>query len=429
MKRIFISLLLCPLSMMAMSEKYVMITDIGGDIDDALALKTAFNLNRPPQCIITTHNKPLEKAQIAKIIAIRSGFPDVPVYVGAGCTPESNREKFTTENKLWPSFFGYLNPEENERQWNPTQAKAYRDTFGQEFDQTAQSVQKKSNDCDRAASDHLIALAQNCGSNEILDIVALAPLHDVYNALRAVNAYEGDQAECQVAQKMRLWTMGGDYPQGYNWLIAPDVTNYVLKRVKSVCISSALIRDNALNVLPREFAVFAKATKGNSNPSAEAIFKDWVNWNKDDQLKNDKNLCDPVTLYAYLNPEIIEEMKAMAVTFPCLTQPGELREDLKGTAYCAKGLEGKIISITPDAQGNVSFVHKIKDAPTVRRKLIYHIAQIFFPSVDEATWWQHMDNQQLSPEQIAHNIELLPALAEKARNEERAKLYNENSKI
>lgn len=364
-------LLLSSLSSLSAPNGYIAITDIGGDIDDALTEHIAFYLNRPPEAIIATHNKPLEKAQIAKIIAIHSGFPNVPVYVGSGCTPQDSRETFVQQNSLWPSFFGYLNPAENERQWNATQAKAYRETFGKEFDDTAQQVLTGS------AHRMLIEKSKQCKPEETVDIVALAPLHDIYHALKTIKEEEGSEAEARMAKTLKLWTMGGDYPQGYNWLISPEATDYVLKRVQTICVSSALIRDNGLNVLPQEFAAFAKAAK--NTKLAQAIFKDWVNWNKDDQLKNDKNLCDPVTLYLYLHPELIEEIQPMHVEFPCLTENGTLKENMRGTAYCAKGLENQIVNIKSATESNIQFVQKIKNPAHVRAEIVRHIAQTFSP--------------------------------------------------
>ncbi len=121
--------------------------------------------------------------------------------------------------------------------------------------------------------------------------------------------------------------MGGDYPQGYNWLISPETTDYVLKRVPTMSIPSSLIRDNRLTILPCEFADLAEIP--NKTPLAQAIFQDWLNWNKDDQLKNEKNLCDLATLYLYLYPETIEETQPMHIEFPCLTDENTLKKELR----------------------------------------------------------------------------------------------------
>ncbi|WP_158644251.1 nucleoside hydrolase [Legionella hackeliae] len=79
---------------------YIIDTDIGGDIDDALALLVAITSDNKPLALTTTHIEPLEKARIAKLILSESGYPDIPVYAGVGVTRQDPNEEFLALNSL-----------------------------------------------------------------------------------------------------------------------------------------------------------------------------------------------------------------------------------------------------------------------------------------------------------------------------------------
>ncbi len=64
-------------------EKILLDTDIGSDIDDALALAY---LLREPECelmgITTVSGQPVERAKLASAMCIAAGKPDIPVFPG-----------------------------------------------------------------------------------------------------------------------------------------------------------------------------------------------------------------------------------------------------------------------------------------------------------------------------------------------------------
>ncbi|HFL3422738.1 hypothetical protein SCZ71_04890 [Legionella pneumophila serogroup 1] len=94
-------------------------TDIGGDIDDVLALFVALDNPVKPLAITTTHIEPREKAQIAKLVVTYAGFSEIPVYAGIGTTRNDPRELFLQQNPLWPPFFGYPDSLPGESPWFP----------------------------------------------------------------------------------------------------------------------------------------------------------------------------------------------------------------------------------------------------------------------------------------------------------------------
>ncbi|MFA5075329.1 MAG: nucleoside hydrolase [Candidatus Babeliales bacterium] len=374
---------------------YILITDIGGDIDDVFALQTIFHeqtisdKNVLPEAIITTHNKPIEKAQIAKLISIKSGYPNIPVYVGHGLDASYSKQTFNIDNPLWPAFFGYLNPLENEKECNPKQGDAYRNVYGTEFDDVQNSLIRGRD----SAIDLLIDVAkQHRLNNEKLDIVATGPLHDLYYALLKVKRTDGEEGERIFADSINLWAMGGDYPAGYNWLIAPHVTDYVLKRIETTCVPSELIRKYALNVTTNEFNFFIRCS--HKTEFAQAILQDWKNWNEDDQLKNDKNLCDPVTVYLFLHQEYILSRKLIKTEFTCLDENNEVKAGLRETAYCARYRENQITNFREIIDGEnskVSFICELNNPELLRRKLVHKIANIFYPGIPEDAFWVTMD--------------------------------------
>lgn len=64
-------------------KKVILDTDIGSDIDDAVALAY---LLKHPQCqlmgITTVSGEPIERAKLASALCIAAGKPDIPIYPG-----------------------------------------------------------------------------------------------------------------------------------------------------------------------------------------------------------------------------------------------------------------------------------------------------------------------------------------------------------
>ena len=383
-------------------KQCIMLSDLGGDVDDVLTIAYALGSDNPPLAIIATHHHPFQKAQIAKLIANQLGYPNIPVFAGHGLTTQDSREEFAKMNSLWPPFFGYLNPQTSERLWNATQAQAYKEVFGNQFDELRTQISQNSQEFVKQKVNELKA-------GEKLDIVALSPLHELYFLLKNIRKEKGEKAEREFAQKIKLWSMGGNYPQGYNWLISPETTSYVLDRIETTVISSALVRKSGkigISVATKEFDVLSKIPT--TSLIAKAILKDWKNWNKDDQLKNEKNMGDPLTLYLYLHPDQIAKEYSAKVEFPCLTEQGVLKEELKGAWYCKKDMENAFITITQDPKSHIRFIEELKDPEMIRRTLIYHIAKIFVPSLNEKNFFEAMYDEKLSAKEIADRLAAKP---------------------
>src|SRR3990167_6899447 len=136
---IIVTLLLSPYTLFAAQDSnshinYIIDTDIGGDIDDVIALLVAINGDNKPLAITTTHIEPVEKAKIAKLILSENGYSTIPVYAGIGVTRQDPNENFLKLSPLWPPFYGYPNPPDSQKKWYIKQALAYKEEYGSLFD-------------------------------------------------------------------------------------------------------------------------------------------------------------------------------------------------------------------------------------------------------------------------------------------------------
>lgn len=333
---------------------YIIDTDIGGDIDDVIALLLAVNSENKPLAITTSHIDPFEKAKIAKLILTETGFPNIPVYAGLGSSRTAPSEDFTRQNSLWPPFYGYPNPQPHQKAWYLKQALAYREEYGAKFDSMV--IQQDS------AAAFIVKAAQAHSPDLPLVIVALGPLHNIDLALAL---------DPSIQKNILLYSMGGNYPKGYNWLISPETTARVLARVKTVCISSEFIEHNNLQVTPEEFKLLEQQT---TSRLGRAILADWKNWYKIDATSSKfTRLSDPVTLFLALNPQYIVSTAPKKIAFPCLDEQGALKPEFSNCWYSMPGLENKIITIVATNQHKTEFVEQTLSPEKIKARIMQAI--------------------------------------------------------
>jgi inosine-uridine nucleoside N-ribohydrolase len=339
------------------NKQYIIDTDIGGDIDDSIALLLALNSTIKPIAITTTHIDPEEKARIAKLIVTEQGQPTLPVFVGAGSLRSERKEEFLLKNSLFPSSFGFPNAGSEDKKWYENQGAAYKENYSDSFHQMG--LEKE------YAPEFIARLAKQCSSDNKLTIVALGPLHNIEAALKI---------EPTIVNNIRLISMGGLYPKGYNWLISPETSSYVLSRVETICISSEFIVNHNLSFSEEELRkIELNAIKSHFG---KAFIADWKNWHKGDIFgKKSTFLYDPVTLYLALHPEEIVSSTKKQVTFPCLNDNGTIKSELRHCWYYMPGLENKIISLQESNQANVTFVDEVRSPEKIKDEIFTAITQ------------------------------------------------------
>ena len=75
-------------------KKYLLDTDIGDDIDDALALDLALRCNLNLVAVTTVFRNTIDRAKITKRLLNLYGKTDIPVYYGYGSTLDGLNESF-----------------------------------------------------------------------------------------------------------------------------------------------------------------------------------------------------------------------------------------------------------------------------------------------------------------------------------------------
>lgn len=331
------------------SIEYIIDTDIGGDIDDSIALLLALQSDNKPLAITTTHFDPQEKARITKTITTECGFPDIPIYAGEGSDRTESKEEFFRKNSLFPAIFGYPNPGPQEKKWYEKHGAAYRDHYKQ-----FQSIKIEK----ESAPNFIAALAKKYSSENKLTIVALGPLHNIALALKK---------DPSIANNIRLVAMGGLYPKGYNWLISPETSQPVLSKIETICISSDFINQNNLSLTLEQLNEIEKNTQ---SLFGKTLIADWKNWNKTDVLgKAATFLYDPVTLYLALHPEEITAFSKIQITFTCLDSNGKLKKELQGSWYFKPGLENQIIHAENCKESNITFVDNVRSPDKIKKTI------------------------------------------------------------
>jgi len=329
---------------------YIFDTDIGNDFDDTGALILAMHSHSKPLAVTTVHTEPMKKAKIAKLVMSECGFTSIPVYAGIGCTRQDPKEKFLQQNPFFPARFGFPNPDQGEKKWHDKQAQAYEGEYGQEFDKM--KIEKES------ASEFIAKIAKKYSSSNKLTIVAIGPLHNISAAL---------ELDPSIANNIKLVSMGGLHPKGYNWLISPQVSEKVLSKVETVVITSDLIAKNNFFISAEELAKIIEKTH---SKFGKTVIKDWKNWHQADYFgKSNTNLYDPVTLFLALHPEYISATESMRVQFPCLMN-GKVQPKFMNRPYFDPELKGTIISATEDKQSQIRFVTKVNSPEYIRTNVV-----------------------------------------------------------
>lgn len=286
----------------------IVITDIGSvDPDDALALLLMKQLQHDVNFVgvITTHHYASDRAKLASIMMTEIGM-NVPVFAHV-----QDDKEFKKNNILWPSLFGYpkLAMVYGDKEWFPLFLEAYRKHY--DFDVI---------DVDESGLKFLNNELKKASKQEPLLVICLSPMHIIA------------EVDVELYPNMNLWAMGGGFEKdidnkdvdnknlplviqkaGYNWGICPNVTQTVLTNLtkshtSANIISSAFVRRNNL-VVPLEMY---EKWKTSAKKFTKVFMQDWVNCNRGNELKQHKNIADPVTMYlACKNACRVQRMQSM----------------------------------------------------------------------------------------------------------------------
>ena len=162
-------------------KKYVIDTDIGDDIDDALALDLALRNDLNLLAVTTVFRNTVDRAKMAKRLLALYG-KDIPVYFGYGSTLDGANEKFPL------------------CQWT----KEIED----------EKYAPDNNDCEQAV-DFILDCARKYGKDFVL--LAIGPLTNVARAIQ--------KDRVAMENSGGIIIMGGDYVNDYaEWNILCDVT-------------------------------------------------------------------------------------------------------------------------------------------------------------------------------------------------------------
>lgn len=344
-------------SPLSLNTRYIIDTDIGGDIDDSLALLVALRSHSRPLGITTTHIDPEEKARIAKTIVTKCGFPHIRVYSGMGAKRTDSKRTFLRDNSLFPKAFGFPNPSVGDKKWYEKQGVAYRKNFQESFQRMKIETE--------SAPEFIAKTAKQFSPDNKLTVVTLGPLHNIAAALKY---------DSSIRDNIRMISMGGVYPKGYNWLISPETSAFVLSQIETICITSEFIARNNLSLTQENLQELESSAR---SLFAKIFIMDWKNWHKGDVFgKKGTFLYDPVTLYLALNPDEIVSSVKKRITFPCLNWRGKLKPELRGCWYYKTGLEDKIIQVKDDQRGNVSFVEQVRSPDKIKCEIYNAIKKI-----------------------------------------------------
>jgi inosine-uridine nucleoside N-ribohydrolase len=281
-------------------------TDIGGDIDDVLALMVFLRMktkNNKLHGISTVHVDPTKKAKIAKLIASEYGHRDIPVFAGEGWTPGESEQKFFSLYPFWPKIaFGVPSPKENQKPLYSLQGKAYADKFD--------NLSKLKVEQNREILFQTITKTALTMDTK-LNIICLGPLTNIAELLRKSPA---------IKSQVRLWIMGGwfeesgkikrpGYNTGVNLKDAQEVFN---SKVEIILINANFIEKHKFTVDKEAFELFMKTEA--KTVIGKCIKQDWINWNKGDFF-NKKNIADPLTVLLALRPKYVTKFKNIQMVF------------------------------------------------------------------------------------------------------------------
>ncbi len=340
-------------------EHYWLDTDIGGDIDDILALLYVLHSKVKLHGISTCHINPKQKADIAKTILDQLGI-EVPVYIGDGWHPEQSREEFLKISPMWPTrTFDVPNPGPNEKLMYSHQGEAY------------EKIISKHTVSQTPLWDVITNVTESI--DKPLNIICLGPLHNIDDFLFT---------HFHLKHKIKLWVMGGwkrskngTQVPGYNTGVHPRLSEFVFNSgVKIMLINSQFIRDHDFNVTQEDYEKFRDSRT--KSKLAECILQDWIFWNNRHTFTS-KRLADPVTAFLALNPDYILETKYVKITVPEPRLRG-IRAPINDTGsddgFMTKGLN--LIDVTYVEKSNIQVVTKVKDPREIYSQIMTSVFEM-----------------------------------------------------
>jgi purine nucleosidase len=252
---------------MGAEHRIIFDTDIGSDVDDALAL--ALILGSPEAELLgvtTVYGDTLLRARLAKRLAKLAGR-NVPVYCGIG-TPLSGREIW------WPGHEGSLH----------------------------EGLENESIQHEDAVNYLLRQVSEHPGA---IDIVATGPLTNIAAALEEDTTFE---------QNVRhLWIMGGAFGTGeaeHNFR-SDDLSASIVFRSNLNITVTGLEITRKVEMRRDQLALIAAA-----GPLGEALDADirqwWAFWNEEWNVPH-----DPITVLTLLRPELFSYSAPGTVSISC----------------------------------------------------------------------------------------------------------------
>lgn len=343
------------------SQHIAILTDLGSvDPDDMFALFMLIALLKKHEFtkvhLFTTHHFSDTRAKIAQLMFNQYELDgvdvEVNIYAGHGISHNaSNSDQFLKENTLWPGdIFGLPRVTSDEKQWFPNFAKPYLTNHEKEL---TDMVIKKGTFGD--------VLAQYSPTNK-LTVVSLAPMHDIA------------KIDVRLHENMNLYCMGGaiekeDTKQltleraGYNWGIAPEILEIVLKNSTNLCISSGLVRKLNMSLHEEDVAKIVKAAE--KSPFGRTFIEDWKNCDRGNQLPKHKLLADPLTLYiavmVMFDDDFIEE------NCDVLNVKTKVKYPKTRTNYLGFNCMDMVVN---DDDFNTVLITDIKDREQIRRIIV-----------------------------------------------------------
>jgi len=364
----------------AKQDFYWVDTDIGGDIDDALALSILSILARSGKKIMgvsTTHTNPEQKARIAKMILKELGQEAIPVYAGIGLRPHDNPEVFFRQNPMWPqAIFGVPNPKEGEKAIYSLQGKAYESSYHGFFELEIHSDPS-------LLTPALINAVKS--SNGKLNIIALGPMANIAQTLSEVP---------ELAKHIRIWVMGGWFENsgvvtrpGYNTAVNPEDSHVVFNSGAEIfLVNSQFVQDKKFTITKKEFELFGQSKT--KTLLGELLWADWKNWTKGDAFQK-KNIADPLTVWLATHNELITGVIHVRIGFPT-DENGKLLEEVKGCNMMEQpkpGSASRLISYKQVSEGNfVNLISSLserqdQDYEKIRKEIVYSLLPIFCPDI------------------------------------------------
>lgn len=235
-------------------HRIILDTDIGSDVDDALAL--ALILGSPEAELLgvtTVYGDTLLRGRLAKRFGQLAGH-DIPVHVGAGL-PRSGREVW------WPGHEGSLHDALENETVEPEDAVSY---------------------LVRQVSEHPGGV----------DVVAIGPLTNIAAAIEADPSFEMNVGH--------LWIMGGAFGTGeleHNFRSDDQAAKIVFDSQLNITVTGLEVT-RKVEMRRDQLALIAAA-----GPLGEALDADirqwWAFWNEEWNVPH-----DPITVLTLLRPEL-----------------------------------------------------------------------------------------------------------------------------